>query len=404
MAICRDSSSHSHSTTTSSNLNRPQSDAQAEANQRGDVLTVNPITRNLETWPWPRYEVSGNLIEPQYLFDYCKPRNLLPLCYCAQADDMMALPARLLAGCVAMIGRANEGGWSYLTCHQYLPRRFLQPHEAQTTCGLHVNLTDVFQRLTSLPNPSSVGSTPSTPSQVSVIDEDDPFIFIPQTPALNTSNGRLAGANSRRGSTPRSSSRANQNIIIPATPSSGRSLLSPITPTATRTADSHVIATPGLRSNAKSQSIPPPSYTPNNSSSAFSGASGNSKRPHHHSLSTASTSSSTSTAPPPSTRIRLDHPTPSTYSTFSTTGGFPNAADSARVSSSTELGSSRRVFLGPEKQNCVSNGMEDGFEFYLDLLYQLDSCAGLDPRSWYEATTVCPDCHVILTKRQLEGH
>lgn len=56
----------------------------------------------------------------------------------------------LLDGCIAMIGRASDGGWYYLTCHQYLPQRFLQPGMQQVTCGLHGTFIFVFQWLKSV--------------------------------------------------------------------------------------------------------------------------------------------------------------------------------------------------------------------------------------------------------------
>lgn len=55
-------------------------------------------------------------------------------------------------------------------------------------------------------------------------------------------------------------------------------------------------------------------------------------------------------------------------------------------------------------ENAAADATEPGWGEYIDLLYQLDSPAGLDPRSWYAATAVCPDCHVILTRRHFPLH
>ncbi|KAG8942399.1 hypothetical protein FRC04_003765 [Tulasnella sp. 424] len=302
MAICRDSN-HRHAVNVANN--RPQSDAQNDANSHDEVLTVNPNSHTLEPWIWPRYEVSGQLMPPQYLWDYCKPRRLLPLCYCAQSGDMTDVPNDLLDGCVAMIGRASDGGWYYLTCHQYLPQRFLQPGAQHVTCGLHVNLTEVFQHLTSPPAPLSVVSTPSTPSHASAADKDDPFVFVPSTPGPRSTR---SGTSQRM--TPRSLPQVSRSTI-PATPSSVVAT-SPASTSgvATRNTGNTHLGTPQASaihqvSKPITPRAPPPSYTP--SSVASFPASSSSKHTHRQNSSTTSTSS-VSTAPPPSTRLRFDPP------------------------------------------------------------------------------------------------
>lgn len=62
--------------------------------------------------------------------------------------------------------------------------------------------------------------------------------------------------------------------------------------------------------------------------------------------------------------------------------------------------------LDAMSEAAVSNATEhgSGWHDFLDLLCQLDSAAGLDPRSWYQAMTICPDCQVMISRRHMPFH
>lgn len=149
---------------------------------------------------------------------------------------------------------------------------------------------------------------------------------------------------------------------------------------------------------------PPPSYTL--SSVASFTPSTSSKRSHCQNSSTTSTLS-ISTTSPPATCPRFNPLATLTQPVFSTgvsssmgTGAALHGL--AAFSSPGFLPSSQPASL--TNTSTAADAQELGWGDYIELLYQLDSPAELDPRSWYGAMAVCPDCQVILARRHYPLH
>lgn len=82
----------------------------------------------------------GMLVEPGKLWDYCRARGSLPLCYCGLAPNMKG---RSSEGATINIGKAGEakGGHHYFTCHLFHPFKEAGADDTEVTCGFHGELS-----------------------------------------------------------------------------------------------------------------------------------------------------------------------------------------------------------------------------------------------------------------------